>query len=106
MWQLLNEAPMQWPLWVKECGGGMFHTPAGVTVGAPPGDVVYARLLSDPGDVVGVAVGVWYGCRFSRTQCHVHFPSLPAMAPGVAVQEALDALRAALSNAGAADVEL
>jgi hypothetical protein len=106
MWQLLNESPSQWPQWVKECGGGIFHTPAGVTVGAPLGEVVYARLLSDQGDIIGVAVGVWYGCRLSQTQCHVHFPSLPALAPGVNIQEVLDDLRKVLSEAGAAEVQI
>jgi hypothetical protein len=106
MWQLLNDPPSQWSQWVKECGGGMFHTPAGITVGAPLGSVVYGRLLSKQGDIVGVAVGVWYGCRFSRAECHVHFPSLPAVTPDIDVQAALTGLRQALGAAGAADVEV
>ena len=104
-WQLADTPHPDWPHWVEACGGGVFHTPAGVLVGAPEGEVVYVHLVAG-GETRGIAVGVRSRCRLSWRVRHAHFPALPALAPGIDVGDALEALRDVLRKAGIAEVEI
>src|SRR5207247_106536 len=102
-WVVQATCPPEWWMHLEGCGGGLFHTPAGLTAAAPPGEAVFGRLLD--GDVViGVAAGVRSRCRFGLRPRHVYFPTVPAVLSLPRRDEALAALVGVLRNEGAAEV--
>lgn len=102
-WHLADTQPPQWSAWVRACGGGVFHTSAGLLVDAPPGTPLYGWLASEGDVVAGVTLGSQYSCRFARQARHFHAPTLPALAPGVDPERALSMLRDRLMARGIAE---
>lgn len=90
-WQLLAVCPADWAAQLRRTGGGFFHTPLGLALGAPRGDPLFAELVVG-GDVVGVAAGVRSRCRFTAQPRHVYLPTPPAIAPSDGRDAALSAL--------------
>lgn len=103
-WQFSVTCPAQWLDWVRTCNGGVFQTSAGLLVDAPEGIALYGWLVDAHNKTVGVALGVRHGCRLALAERHAHFPTLPALAPGIDVGQALEAFEYALKTLGMAEV--
>lgn len=104
-WVLSTSQPSDWATRVEQTGGGFYHSPLGLLLGAPAGAPLFCRLHRGE-EVVGIALGVMSRCRFSTRPRHLYFPSLPALAPTSSPESALSALIDALEARGAADVEM
>lgn len=97
-WLLQATCPAGWDVHLERCGGGFFHSPAGLAAGAPPGEALYA--LARVGDrVVGIAAGVRARCQLGRAR-HLYFPTLPAVADAGVAEQALGSLAATLREEG------
>jgi hypothetical protein len=103
-WVTQAACPPTWPLQLERVNGGFFHSPPGLTAGAPAGEPLYAELRA--GDAtLGLATGVWSRCTFNRRPRHVHFPTTPALLDAAGERDAvLGALVEVLQGAGAAEV--
>ena len=104
-WVVESACLPEWPDWLVRCGGGFFHSPAGLWAGAPSGIPVLARLV-DREAVCGLAVGVRTRCRLSLRPAHVYFPTLPAIADSTPPETALEGLVRLLARQGVAEVVL
>src|SRR6266516_3823322 len=102
-WITRDTCPAGWWVELERCGGGVFHTPAGLGAGAPSGEPLFAQLLHGD-EIIGVAAGVRSGCRFARRSRHLYFPTVPAVICLPRRHEALSALVEALRADGAAEV--
>jgi len=102
-WVVQATCPAEWWVYLESCGGGFFHTPAGLTAGAPAGEPVFGCLLHGD-EVIGVAAGVRSRCRFGLRPRHVYFPTVPAVVCLQRRDEALAALVEVLRIEGAAEV--
>jgi len=102
-WITRETCPAGWWVELERCGGGFFHTPAGLGAGAPSGEPVFAQLRHGD-EIIGVAAGVRSGCRFGRRPRHLYFPTVPALICLPRRHEALSALVEALRADGAAEV--
>ncbi|HKV75101.1 MAG TPA: GNAT family N-acetyltransferase [Gemmatimonadales bacterium] len=98
-WQLSSTPPDRWHEIVASLGGGFFHSPSGLSAGAPRGEPVFALRL-DQNQVSGAAIGVRTRCRLSLVARHGYFPSLPLLAGGADPAEGTESLVAALRSAG------
>lgn len=79
-WNVLPSCPPGWAATLRRSGGGFFHTPLGIALGAPRGEPMFAELrVAD--EVVGVAAGVRSRCRFTAQPRHVYLPTLPLAPP-------------------------
>ena len=67
-----------WPEHLALCGGGLFHSPLGLRVGAPEGTPLFLELHRD-NELAGLAVGVLHQCRMSIKPRHLYLPTLPAL---------------------------
>jgi len=103
VWVLSAACPADWASLLERCGGGFFHSPSGLDVGAPPGQPLFARLV-EAGQVTGIAALVRGRCRLSLRPGHVHAPTFPALMGSGPCSEALADLIAALARGGAAEV--
>lgn len=106
-WTLTPRCPGPWAFLVASCGGGFFHTPAGLLAGAPPGEPVFCVLRQD-GRCVGIALGVRHGSRLNGIRHGIlwnakgrgiYFPTVPALTPEVDPGFALSLLEEALRAA-------
>lgn len=104
-WVLSETPPPDLTHWIEAGGGGFFHSPLGLEVGAPDGEPLFATLRAGA-EGVGIAVGVLGKCRFASTPRHAYFPTLPAIRPAPWRGRALRALISALSHRGVAEVSL
>lgn len=102
-WVLSATPPPDWELRLISAGGGFFHSPLGLRVGAPAGEPVYGTLRWGKAGI-GIAVGVLSSCRFATTPRHAYFPSLPALSPSPWRDHALAALITELNRRGVAEV--
>jgi hypothetical protein len=102
-WIVDEERPDGWAALIRSCGGGFFHAPPALLVGAPKGTPVFATLKPDD-RVVGIAMGVKAPCRLSARPRHYYFPTLPAFEDRSAPMEATAALAHGLGEVGAAQV--
>lgn len=102
-WRFSVAPPEGWGDELERVGGGFFHAPLGLKVGAPAGEALYCRLL-DGETVVGVGLGVRSSCRLSSRPRHVYFPAYPAIAVAAWREQALAALIDELGRWGAAEV--
>lgn len=102
-WSFHEVVPMTWEASLRRCGGGFFHSPAGLRAGAPVGVPLFAELR-DGDHVVGVAAGVRTNCRLSFRRRHAYFPTVPAFDKSVQHPEAMRRLTRALERKGLADV--
>jgi hypothetical protein len=100
-WTIARNCPESWSDDVERCGGGFFHSPAGLHAGAPPGDPLFIQLRDDD-DVVGVAVAVRHGGRWGLTPQRVYLPTVPAFTKQVDAAPVLASLMATLGADGAA----
>jgi len=102
-WRISSTCPVDWAVKIERSGAGFFHTPAGLALGAPRGDQIFAELLLDQ-DVVGLAAAVRSRCRFTQDPRHVYLPTLPAIAANGARDATVDALVDLFRREGAAEV--
>jgi len=102
-WELQREIPTDWPERMDRCGGGVFHSPVGLTVSDLPGDPWYATYR-DGSRVLGVAAGLWRRCRLSTRPRHVYLPATPALSNAEDLGAALPQLVSLLAGRGAAEV--
>ncbi|MGH7589966.1 MAG: hypothetical protein ACREL2_00890, partial [Gemmatimonadales bacterium] len=102
-WFFHESVPVAWEASLRRCGGGFFHSPAGLRAGAPAGVPLFAQLR-DADKVVGVAAGVRTNCRLSFRRRHAYFPTVPAFDESVRHPEAMRSLTVALQKKGLADV--
>src|SRR2546425_662687 len=102
-WIVQSTCPPDWCAQLERCEGGFFHSPPGLVVVAPPGEPMFAQLLSGQ-EVVGVAAGVRSRCRLSRRPRHYYFPTLPALGGPGQPDELLAALVSVLRSYGAGEV--
>jgi hypothetical protein len=79
-WEISPTCPTGWPELLERCGGGLFHSPPGLALGAPRGTALFARYCS-PDGTVGLAAGVRSRCRLTFQPRHVYLPTLPVV-PG------------------------
>lgn len=101
-WTFGTAPPPRWAADVQACGGGFFHSPLGLQVGAPEGQPIYA-WYSCGGEVQGVALGVLTSCRLSGRARHAYFPTWPAFGPQADPLVAQPQLAAALHDLGLAE---
>jgi hypothetical protein len=106
IWQFSTTCPAQWLDWIRPCNGGVFQTSAGLLIDAPEGTALYGRLVNAEGKTIGIALGVRHGCRLAMAERHAHFPTLPALAPGVDAVQALEGFETALKTLGMAEVTI
>lgn len=102
-WIMSKTPPADLARWIESAEGGFFHSPLGLSVGAPAGEPLYATLQAGA-ERVGIAVGVLSSCRFGSTPRHAYFPTLPALAPAYRRDRILEALIAKLYHRGMAEV--
>lgn len=103
IWSFESTCPPDWGELMAHCDGRFFHSPLGLLAADGEGEPLYARyLLGDR--TAGIAVGVRRRCRLSLGTRHVHFPTLPAFAPGVEPNAALGELVRAVRKLGAAEL--
>lgn len=102
-WRMSVTCPADWATKLERSGAGFFHTPAGLALGAPRGDQIFAELVSGE-DTVGMAAAVRSRCRFTQDPRHVYLPTLPALASLADREEALAALVDQFRTDGAAEV--
>ena len=104
-WRVEAGRPTGWREKLTRCGGGYFHTPSGVQAVAPKGELFFAQLYLGA-DVIGIATGVRSGCGLSLSPRHYYLPTTPALTLHSGRNQALEALRERLHEAGAADLEM
>jgi GNAT acetyltransferase-like protein len=100
-WRIEPACPAEWHTHIERCGGSLFHSPIGLTVGAPQGQPLYARLFHRT-EVAGIAAGVALRCGFGAW--HVRFPTLPALLCHGTRDETLQLLAAELRQYGVTEV--
>jgi hypothetical protein len=102
-WRWTSTCPPDWVEKVERCGGGFFHTPPGLAVGAPRGDRLFAEVSSGD-NLIGIAAAVKSRCRFTQDPRHVYLPTLPALPSRDARETSLSALVELFKEEGAAEV--
>jgi hypothetical protein len=102
-WVIRNGVPSGWPEAMQVCGGGFFHSPPGLLVGAPRGEPFYLDLWRG-NELVGVSAGVRHACRFSKHLKHVYIPTLPAIRNPLLRAAGVEALRDAMRAEGAEEI--
>jgi hypothetical protein len=98
-WTIAKACPSSWSGDLERCGGGYFHSPAGLLAGAPSGDPLFLQLW-DADNVVGVGVAVRRRTRWGLAPPHVYLPSVPAVTARIAPERICAALIALLSADG------
>jgi hypothetical protein len=98
-----SEVPPAWPEAMQVCGGGFFHSPPGLKVGAPRGESFYIDLWRG-NELVGISAGVRHGCRLSKQLKHVYFPTLPAIRDPNLRAAGMTALREAMQADGVDEI--
>lgn len=104
-WTIESNRPTGWREQLLRCGGGYFHTPAGVQAVSPRGELLFAQLRHG-GEVVGVALGVRTGCGLSLAPRHVYFPTTPALTNIAQCDTALKSLHDALRANGCVELDI
>jgi len=102
-WVIRDSAPAGWPEAMHVCGGGFFHSPAGLLAGSPRGEPFFVDLWRG-NELVGISAGVRHGCRFSRQPQHVYIPTLPAIRDPRMREAGLTALCDAMRAEGADEI--
>jgi hypothetical protein len=102
-WRVSSACPLDWAEKLNRADGGFFHTPSGLTLGAPRGDQLFAEFLRGD-EVIGVAAAVKSRCRFTQEPRHVYLPTVPALMPGDSRDAALSALVDLFREESAAEV--
>lgn len=80
-WRFHSHCPPDWASRIDQCGGGFFHSPAGLIASGEVGDAFFGELV-DGDEVIGIAAGVQRRCRVPPRPRHACLPSPPALAPG------------------------
>lgn len=102
-WVVRDSSPPGWPEALQVCGGGFFHSPAGLHAGAPKGNEVFVDLWRG-NELVGIAAGVRHACRISARPQHVYFPTLPAIRDPRLREAGLASLCDAMRSEGADEI--
>lgn len=100
-WTIARACPSSWPQDLERCGGGYFHSPAGLLAGAPSGDPLFLQLW-EVDRVVGVGVAVRRSTRWGLDTPRVYLPSVPAVSAHVGSERISDDLLALLAADGSA----
>ena len=77
-WTMHRICPIEWDSYIERCGGGFFHTLAGLHVLAREGELRFIELRRGQ-EVIGVAAGILSACRLSTQPRHVYLPTPPAL---------------------------
>ncbi len=104
-WTLSTVQPADWAAQIEGAGGGFYHSPPGLVVAAPPGELLFCSLRVG-GEVAGVALGVRRRCRFSIRPRHFDFPAHPAVAAVGWQGHAVVSLIEELKQLGGAEVSI
>ncbi|HEX4560903.1 MAG TPA: GNAT family N-acetyltransferase [Gemmatimonadales bacterium] len=96
-WHLHPSCPADWSAHIELCGGGFFHSPAGLAASGEQGEPFFAELR-EGSRVLGIAAGIQRRCRVPPLPRHAHLPTPPVLAPGdlpmsLAVEALIDAAR-------------
>ena len=102
-WAIAASCPDDWGHLIEQCGGGFFHSPAGLWSGMPDGAPFFARLARGT-RTAGIALGVRRRCSLSKHARHVYLPTLPALGDAVSRDAALAGLVRTLAGQGSAEV--
>jgi hypothetical protein len=95
-WRVSAVCPPDWRASIEACGGGFFHSPAGLRLATSTGEPRFFEYAIADEPPSAVAIGAVRQCRFSVRPRHIEFATWPALRQHARWPEAIADLRGTL----------